>query len=228
MPMPERRALITGGLLLTAAALVPVIEPHRLLARELPPLRLESDVPRSFGAWHVDETIYTILPSPDVQAQLDKVYNQQLSRTYINAAGDRIMLVIAYGEDQVGKTTVAHLPDACYPAQGFTVTSRPPRPVHLGARLLGVARLVANKTNRHEPITYWTAVGRQTFSSDADRRWIRLGSAIEGVIPDGMLVRISSIDRDEEHAFSVQDDFIRALNSALSDSVRARVFGRSA
>jgi len=226
--MPDRRALAVGALFLVAAALVPVIEPHRLLARELPPLHLETDVPRSFGPWHIDDSIYAILPSPDVQAQLDKIYNQQLSRTYVNASGDRIMLVIAYGEDQVGKTTVAHLPDGCYPAQGFAVSARPPRPVDIGPRKLGVARLVASKTNRNEPITYWTAVGAETFSSDADRRLIRLSSALEGIIPDGMLVRVSSIDRDEAHAFAVQDDFIRNLNLGLAEAVRGRIFGRPA
>jgi EpsI family protein len=100
--------------------------------------------------------------------------------------------------------------------------------VDIGPRKLGVARLVASKTNRNEPITYWTAVGAETFSSDADRRLIRLSSALEGIIPDGMLVRVSSIDRDEAHAFAVQDDFIRNLNLGLAEAVRGRIFGRPA
>lgn len=218
--------MIAGAALLAAAVLVPVVEPHRVLARELPPLKLEDDVPRQFGDWREDDSMAPVLPSPDVQRQLDEVYSQQLSRTYVNSAGTRIMLVMAYGEDQIGKTTVAHLPDACYPAQGFTVSSRPARPLPLSGRTpLSVSRLVAVRGTRNEPLTYWTVVGNRTFSSDYDRRMARLTSSLEGVIPDGMLVRVSSIDRGEDRAFSMQDAFVGELRSALPAQVRSRVFG---
>lgn len=223
--MPERRAILAGATMLAAGLLVPVIEPHRLLARELPPLRLESDVPREFGNWRVDDSIAPILPSPDVQEQLNQIYSQQLTRTYVNSTGQRIMLVIAYGEDQVDKTTVAHLPEACYPAQGFAISPRPSRPVDLGERALGVTRLVARRSTRVEPITYWTTVGGTAFSSDMDRRLTRLVSSLSGVIPDGMLVRVSSIDRNEARAFSAHDEFIRALFGGLSQRSRPRLFG---
>ena len=227
--MPERRAILAGAAMFVVAAVAPFVEARRILARELPPLRLEQDVPNEFGAWRVDSSIIAVLPSPDVQRQLDEVYSQQLSRTYVNSAGDRVMLVMAYGEDQVGKTTVAHLPDACYPAQGFTIEPRPPRPVPMGGRApLSVSRLVATKPFRIEPITYWTVVGDRTFSSDYERRVARLTSALDGVIPDGMLVRISSIDANEKRAFAAQDEFAAALREALTASVRPRVFGRTA
>lgn len=226
--MPDRAALAAGILLVLAAVLVPVIEPHHWLARELPPLRLEAAIPSEFGDWHIDRSIAPVLPSPDVQARINQVYSQVLSRTYIDAAGNRVMLVIAYGEDQLGKTTVAHLPDACYPAQGFTVSPRPTQPVLIGQAPLGVSRLVAHKSGRNEPITYWSAVGDATFSSDYERRITRLQSALSGIVPDGMLVRVSTIDTDESHAFTVQDAFIRGLNAALSREVRPRVFGNRA
>jgi len=223
--MHNSRAIIAGLAMLLAAAVVPAVEPHRWLARELPPLRLEADIPSAFGDWHIDQSMVPVLPSPDVQAQLDKVYSQVLSRTYVDGAGHRVMLVIAYGEDQLGKTTVAHLPEGCYPAQGFTVSPRPDRPVLMNPTVFGVHRLVAQKSARNEPITYWTVVGNVSFTSDFERRVTRLNSALSGVIPDGMLVRISSIDNDEAHAFVVQDAFIRGLNSALSPEVLPRVFG---
>jgi len=223
--MPDRATLAAGITLLLAAALIPVVEPHRWLARELPPLRLETAIPGVFGDWRIDRSITPVLPSPDVQAEIDQVYSQVLSRTYVDSAGDRIMLVIAYGEDQLGKTTVAHGPDSCYPAQGFTVSARPMQPVLIDATAFDVSRLVARKSVRNEPITYWTAVGDVTFSSDFERRVTRWKSALNGIIPDGMLVRVSSIDGNEAHAFVVHDAFIRGLNAALAREVRPRIFG---
>jgi EpsI family protein len=225
--MPNRAALAAGIAMLLAAALIPVVEPHHWLARELPPLRLEVAIPSEFGDWHIDRSIAPVLPSPDVQAQVSQVYSQVLSRTYVDAAGDRIMLVIAYGEDQLGKTSVAHLPDACYPAQGFAVSPRPNQPVMISTTALNVQRLVARKAARNEPITYWAAVGNVTFASDYERRITRYRSALTGVIPDGMLVRVSSIDNDESRAFSLQNHFISNLFESLESNVRPRLFGNN-
>jgi EpsI family protein len=223
--MPDLHGIIAGGFLAALAAMSPLLEPHRILARELPPLHLESDVPTRMGDWRQDDSIHAILPSPDVQEQLDKIYSQQLSRTYVNSVGNRIMLVIAYGEDQTGKESVAHLPEGCYPAQGFVISPRPARPVPLEGRELGVTRLVASHGARVEPITYWTTVGGKTFHSDLQRRYSRIRTALDGVIPDGMLVRVSSIDRDEQRAFLLHDDFVMALRANLAPKVLPRVLG---
>ena len=61
---------------------------------------LETMFPKAFGDWRVDTSMPVILPSPDVQALLDKIYNQVLSRSYVNAKGERIMLSVAYGGDR--------------------------------------------------------------------------------------------------------------------------------
>ena len=52
------------------------------------------------------------------EAIINKIYNQTLTRTYINPRGDRIMLSIAYGRDQSDALQM-HKPELCYPAQGF-------------------------------------------------------------------------------------------------------------
>jgi EpsI family protein len=196
-----------------------------MLAKELPPLKLESDVSPQFSGWKIDEAIVQIMPSPDVQEQLNKTYNQILSRTYVNEAGQRIMLMVAYGEDQADRTTVAHLPDGCYPAQGFAISPGPSAPVSIQSKPFPVRRLVARRNPRVEPITYWTVVGNEAFQSDRDRRIARLRSSLAGIIPDGMLVRVSSIDPVEPRAFALHDTFISDLYSSLSSSVRPRIFG---
>jgi len=226
--VPDRRAILAGSAMVLAAALVPLIEPRRLLARELPPLRLERDVPQQLGSWRIDESIAQVLPAPDVQAQLELIYSQQLSRTYIDESGYRIMLLIAYGENQIDKLTVAHLPEGCYPAQGFRVTAPTYERISIDRGALNVARLIASKGARNEPITYWTTVGGRTFSSDGERRMARVTDSMMGVIPDGMLVRISSIDPDPRRAFASQERFVRDFNTSLTVSVRERIFGRLA
>ena len=225
--MPDRRAILAGGGLLFTAVLAPVVEPRRYLARELPPLHLETDVPKEFGPWQMDASIAQVLPSPDVQAMLESTYNQQLSRTYVERdSGYRIMLLIAYGENQIDKLTVAHLPEGCYPAQGFRIVKLTVQSImKLGETNLPVARLVAQKGTRNEPITYWTTVGGRSFSSDYARRYARIRDALEGVIPDGMLVRISSIDPSESRAFGFQGSFLKDFTNSLSASVRRRILG---
>ncbi|HSX92411.1 MAG TPA: exosortase-associated EpsI family protein, partial [Hydrogenophaga sp.] len=48
---------------------------------------------------------------------------------------------------------------------------------------------------------------------------------LRGRIPDGMLVRVSSIDRDTAKAHQVQADFANALVGAIDPAVRARFAG---
>ena len=61
--------------------------------------------------------------NPEAEAALAKIYTQTLARTYVNAAGERILLSVAYGDDQRGEATQAHRPEMCYTAQGLAITS---------------------------------------------------------------------------------------------------------
>ena len=74
--------------------------PKAKIADQEPKINLETMIPQQFGDWKVDETIVPLQVSPDLQAALDKVYNQTLTRTYVNSRDERIMLSIAYGADQ--------------------------------------------------------------------------------------------------------------------------------
>ena len=96
----NRRLLIVALLMFAGAGLAMAMKPTQKIAdtREKPVL--DTMIPRQIGEWKVDPTIIPITPSPDVQALLDKLYNQVLARTYVNPAGRRIMLSIAYGEDE--------------------------------------------------------------------------------------------------------------------------------
>jgi len=47
-----------------------------------------------------------LIANPEQEAQINKIYNQTLTRTYVNPTGERIMLSIAYGGDQTDNMAV--------------------------------------------------------------------------------------------------------------------------
>src|SRR5450755_1463447 len=81
---------------------------------------LEATVPPTFGEWRKQEESAQII-DPATAEQLKKTYKEVLSRTYVNAAGYPIMLSMARSGNQIG-IQQAHLPEICYPAQGFKVS----------------------------------------------------------------------------------------------------------
>lgn len=225
---PDRRAVMGGLALLLVAAAGAGATPSRRLAAELPPLDLDADIPRQFGNWTVDRLVVPVLPAPDVQEKLEALYNKLLTRTYIDDQGRRIMFVIAYGADQADRMSLAHLPEACYSSQGFEVGQAVPVTVPVNDRPFALVQLHTRKGPRVEPVTYWTTVGDEVLVNEVARRWARAKYSLEGIIPDGMLVRVSSIDSDEAQAYQLQASFVGELYKALGASTRARLFGSAA
>src|SRR5512139_2987092 len=105
--------------MLMAAGLAQALKPTRQIADRLPAIDLQAQVPTAFAGWRLDPTTTPVVPDPTLQARLDSVYDQTLARSYVNAAGERVMLTIAYGRDQSSEATAVHRPEFCYGAQGF-------------------------------------------------------------------------------------------------------------
>lgn len=221
------RALAVAMLMLAGSALAMVARPTKSLADQVGIPNLETLVPKQFGPWRVDTSLPAILPSPDVQAELDKIYNQVLSRTYVNDKGDRIMLSVAYGGDQSDGTS-AHRPEVCYPAQGFAITSNQVATLTAGDRHLPVRRLMSKLGQRNEPITYWVVVGDEVVTTGIGQKLAQMRYGVRGVIADGMLVRISSIDKDMNRGHVLQAQFAGDLFTHIDPAAAARLFGREA
>jgi EpsI family protein len=226
MNSARRRALFVTVLMVAGAALSHFGRPTVYLADQLGKPDLEVLFPKQFGPWQVDTSWPVIMPPPDVQAALNAIYNQVLSRTYVNPAGEQIMLSVAYGGDQYDGTA-AHRPEACYPAQGFAITFNETRVQPLASGSMVVRTLVAKLGGRNEPITYWVVVGDKIATTGVEQKLAQLRYGVRGVIADGMLVRVSSIDADAAHAHRLQSAFIADMAAALPDKARARVFGES-
>jgi len=221
------RIVAAGIAMFLGAGLAVALTPTRKLSDERPPLELETVIPTVFGDWKVDPTVVPVQVSPDVQAKLDKIYNQTLARTYINSRGERIMLSVAYGGDQSDQLQV-HRPEVCYAAQGFQVLRTLPAVLALGAGSIPIKRVVAVSGPRHEPITYWVTVGDDAPAAGLRQKLTQLRYGFAGTVPDGMLVRISSISSDEAAAYHLHDAFAAELLAAVPADARVRFAGRLA
>src|SRR5688572_1375910 len=125
-----------------------------------PAIQLDSAIPKQFGVWR-EEPVRTVqLVDPQAQALLDKLYSQTLMRTYVDDKGYRVMLSMAYGDDQRGGLQ-AHKPEVCYPAQGFSLRSNVPSELTTPFGRVPVRRLDTQLGARLEPVTYWFAFGDQ-------------------------------------------------------------------
>lgn len=219
------KQLIIGLCMFIAAGMALALKPAAKLIDREAQLNLETLIPAKVGNWKIDQTI-AMLISPDQKAALENVYNQTLSRTYVNSAGNRIMLSVAYGGTH-GEGMQLHRPENCYPAQGFQVvkdTQTVILPTQYGN--LPIKRLVAAQGARNEPITYWAVVGNQHTQFGWRMKVAQMRYTLTGVVPDGMLVRVSSIGSDEASAYEDQTDFIRALLTTMNDSERERITGK--
>jgi EpsI family protein len=220
------RGLALGIVMIFASGLALVARPSARMAERRAPINLETAVPVSFGDWRVDTSIVPIAVSPDVQAKLDKIYNQTLSRTYINPVGQRIMLSIAYGGDQSNDESQVHRPEYCYTAQGFQVRSSAVSKAVTGYGELTVRRLLAVQGSRSEPITYWITIGDSATLPGVGRKLAQIAYGLKGTVPDGVLVRVSSIDESTDFAYGLQDQFVAQMLKAVDPDTRLRIAGR--
>lgn len=211
---PRMQFLSIGLAMLLAAGLAVAMKPKPKPQSEIQRMSLENMIPQKFGAWVVDSSIAPIMPSPDVQADLDKIYDQILSRTYVDGNGQRVMLTITYGGQQTDQLK-AHRQEVCYAAQGFTIKNIFEENLKLDGSLVPVTRMFAVKDSRMEPVTYWFTMGDRVVFSRLERLLVQLKYGITGQIPDGFLIRVSTIDPDQKHAYGVQQAFINDMIRAM-------------
>jgi EpsI family protein len=221
-----RKNILIMVLMYAAAGLSMALHPTHRIADDGPKINLESMIPKQFGTWKLDETIAPINVSPEVQERLNILYDQTLSRTYVNAQGKMVMLSIAYGGNQGNDDFQVHRPEYCYHAQGFKVSGESDANFDIQGRTIPIRRLLATQRQRVEPITYWITIGEKATLPGISRKLIQLRYGLTGVVPDGVLVRVSSIGSgDEELEYKLQQSFILDLLASLKPSDRAKLIG---
>ncbi len=223
---PElRRALALGlAMLVTAGfarALTPVsVAPQAAAAAP----DLEAMFPAAFGRWRPDPTGVHVITNPEIEATLDRLYSAVLTRTYVDAAGARVMLAVAYGGNQ-GDTLRVHRPEVCYYAQGFEVVAAESATLSLDGAALPVRRVITRQRSRVEPVTYWITVGDRPVAGSFGEKMAQLRYGLTGTVPDGVMVRVSTINREVEAGFDLNAAFIREMLAAMDAPARVRVLG---
>lgn len=223
----QKIALLILALMVATSLGAIVARPDAAAASLEPALPLEAMIPKRFGDWR--ERRFEHVVNPQERALINKLYSGTLTRTYANSSGYLIMLSIAYGRDQRGDLA-AHMPDLCYPANGFTLHRSDSVQLATPFGEIPVRRLFTSREARQEPVTYWFTFGDEPVSLH-QREWrlrsrlVQLRYAFTGRIPDGLLFRVSSIDGDQPRANRFQDQFVNDLLSALSPLERKRLSG---
>jgi EpsI family protein len=220
-------SLLTGIAMIAASLLAIALTPTKMAADTNPTINLSTLIPKQFGNWQQAQEL-DIISDPNAKAVSGKIYDQTLSRTYINTHGEQIMLTIAYGKDQRNGMQV-HKPEACYPAQGFKITRPTNGTLSLttNTKEIPVRRLVAVQGTRVEPITYWITVGDEIALDGIKWKLARLKYEITGKVPDGLVFRVSSIDKNYAHAYLVHAHFVNDLFGVLTDAEQARLAGNT-
>ena len=219
-----RLSIIIATLMAVSAVAGIVARPTVKADQTGPRYKLEEIVPKRFGDWKLLPDQGAQVVNPQTQALLDSLYSQLLVRTYVNSQGYRIMLSLAYGDDQRGGLQ-AHKPEVCYPAQGFKLISNQSGTLDTGYGGIPVHRLSTIMGARYEPVTYWINVADTPVNNVLEKRMVQLKLGLTGQVPDGLLFRVSSIDESAPRAFSAQQAFVADLLKAVPPIDRKRLSG---
>jgi EpsI family protein len=182
-------------------------------------------IPNQFGDWRLDTNQAAQIISPDQAAWIQKLYSETVNRTYVDSKGRRVMLSLAYGADQ-GRALQVHKPESCYGAQGFKIfeTIKTHTPTQFGD--VPNMRVVAQLGTRHEPVTYWIRSGDYIVRGWYEQNLSRVRFGLKGYLPDGLLVRVSSVTNDDKEAYAVQDAFIQQMVAAVDERGRKMLLGQ--
>lgn len=221
-----RRALLLGGLSLGALALAEACKPRRLLAHSRAAYDYESLLPRRFGTWAQLPLQQGQIVDPNLSDTLSRFYSQTVTRAYTDEAQQLVMLSLAYGEVQSDALRV-HLPEVCYSAQGFDVTVLGERPLPLGGAAIPLSLAAAVQGQREEMIAYFVRIGERVVGRGMRRKLAQMEYSLNGLVPDGLLLRVSSFGRDVDSAFGLHRRFFTQLFAAAGPLQRQALFGKT-
>jgi len=181
---------------------------------------LDKILPEKLGRWTFVSSSGLVVPPEDQLAQA--LYSQLLTRVYTSASGAPIMLLVAQSSSQTGILQI-HRPEFCYTAGGYELSPSTPHRVSLGGTTIPALSISASMLGRTEQIVYWTRIGEHLPLSWKQQRMAVAMDNLRGIIPDAVMVRVSTYGNDKAAALAEVDDFIRAMIGSVAPQVR-RVF----
>ncbi len=213
----SRRNMLMGAALLGTAAIAFAREPRETM-RRLKPGELEAMIPVKIGQWDFETRSGLVLPPDDPLVK--SLYSDVLTRVYVSEDRPPVMLLIAYSNTQNGMLQL-HRPEVCYPAGGYRLTETQTKSLAIGPGLNIPARFFsAESPARTEQVMYWTRIGAESPTSWSGQRAAVVRANLNRVIPDGILVRVSTVLPDYGSAEPVLREFASSMINALQSNGR--------
>lgn len=219
-----KKSVVVLVLMVSASMTAAAMRPTKRMSDEHHKTNYASMMPARFGSWVLSTDEPATVVNPQEKELLDSLYTEIVARTYIHRDGRKIMLSLAYGDDQSHGSQI-HKPEVCYPAQGFSVSNLKKEEFQTSAGSIPVMRLIAQHGPRVEPVTYWIRVGNKVVRGAVEQNMARIGYGLQGYIPDGLLFRVSEISDNPTQSYALQNEFIQDLLKALDPSSKAAIIG---
>ncbi|EDL49327.1 exosortase C-terminal domain/associated protein EpsI [Erythrobacter sp. SD-21] len=218
--MLDRRSAIFAGLCATGFAAAEALRPRTILKFAPTETTLEDTVPKQFAGWR-SQFDPSLVVAPSENSLTARLYDDLLMRRYIHSeTGLEVFLLAAYGGTQTDDLQL-HRPESCYPAVGLPITRRDETIFTYDGREIPSVSLLSELPGRIEEIFYWSRIGDKFPTTASEQRDDKLSFAFEGRIPDGMLVRFSTVRRAEHEAYSDLEAFARTLLTSMTEQQRA-------
>ncbi|CAM4851717.1 unnamed protein product, partial [Rotaria magnacalcarata] len=225
MKLSNNSSILIAMLMVGASVTAYIAKPKIFLTDIYVRKHLSKEIPEEFKNWNTQRTEDTAIVDPIQLTVLKELYAETYSKKYLNDQGEMIMLSIAYGRDQNDGHDV-HKPDLCYPAQGFVVLEEKKINLKLDVnRNISVKYMKTQKGERIEPLVYWTTAGNFIYDTKLQKKLIELNYAKNNLIPDGMIIRISTINSDSEKSINTIKSFIRDFYTGILKIDQDRYFG---
>jgi EpsI family protein len=113
-----------------------------------------------------------------------------------------------------------HRPETCYPASGYQISPVTEHDIQLDSGTLPTNTLTAFNEGKTEHIVYWIRVGNRTPTSWRQQKLDVAEENLRGIIPDAVLVRISTVNDDAAAARATLDAFTRSLIDSVQPARR--------
>lgn len=165
-----------------------------------------------------------VLPPPDELS--DRLYDNLVTRIYQNAEGEEVMLLLAYNNRQDGMLQV-HRPEVCYPVGGFTLSETRPTDLGLGKNRIPSSEFTASSPGRTEHVVYFTRVGQAFPRTWSQQRVAVVDENLRGSIPDGMMMRVSSLSPDFAAARQTMERFSASFFNTSATQLQKLLIGTS-
>jgi EpsI family protein len=219
----SRRHMIMGATMLGVAGLAYARMPQNIT----PPIAIKAFndmVPRSIGSWSMDANSEFVLPPPDSLSE--RLYDNLITRAYVKPDEPPVLMLIAYNNRQDGILQL-HRPEICYPVAGFRLTET--RIVDVATsqnRILKARSFTASAVTRTEHVLYWTRLGSYMPTSWVDQRVAVIKENLNGIEPDGLMVRLSVVSDDAARSLETMTRFVADFNQSLKPAPRQLLFGK--